>query len=248
MYERQGTLGELLVGLELTNDDYSDLIVDFVYDDLVEVKSVYSWVGLRQEESNMVQVFNQPPVQPKSRIEQLRETLRERLKRKAGDIFEHDWTQFIDHLPCNSRTKESYLSHNVPKSLRDIVQGKLEPLNERLSQDRQILEERDNGSKVKSFQQAFDRYVAIPVISLSYFLVSGESPEIIRIDSGNRSLENAHLELQKKLKIVFTDLIVLQYFENFQDENSMTYMGYRLRLARSFSKFETKKRTRQIIS
>ena len=236
------TIGELLLDLEFSNDDFNDLIIDTAFADLSKVRSVYTLVGLKPEESNMVLALNQPPEQPISRFEQLVGRLRGRNRN-----LEYDWTNFIDHLPPNARTGERYLSHEAPESLRDVVRRKLEPLNHQLNRDRQVLESGDYQPPEKNLQKTFNEYVAIPTIALFYFLSTGEIPQIAPTTDGRRSLDNAYLGLQRHLKMMFTDAMVLQYFEDFQDKRSINYIlkiDSKLRMAEAFRDVGTKSEAR----
>jgi len=123
----------------------------------------------------------------------------------------------------------------------------LEPLNHQLNRDRQILESGEYQPPGKNVKQAFNEYVAIPTIALFYFLSTGEVPNIVQTSGERRSIDNAYLKLQRQLKMMFTDAMVLQYYEDFQDEESINYrlkVDSKLRIVRIFKDSETKAQAR----
>ena len=224
MNHKPKTIGELLLKLEFTEEDLKNLIIDIAYEDLTEVRSVYSWVGLIPEESNMIKALEKPHEKQKSRIEGLIDRAKSYISGNPNTTkLDYDWTKLITHLPVGVRTPESYLSHNVPQSLRDITNKKLEPLVHQLNDDRQFLLSEDYHPLRNKTGQFFNEYIAIPSIALLYFLTFGKVPEVVETDSRGQNVDKTFLKVQKELKMMFTDAVLLTYFEDFEDKKSINY-------------------------
>ena len=237
---------QLLEDLQFMREDYRDLIFDLVYDKLIQVRGVYSHVGLIPEQSNMAGVLDKSQEPERMLLERLVQMVKgvisckPRLPQLA--CFEYDWARFIDHLPEKVCDSSTYLSFPVPESLKAITQKSLNPLMMQLNRDRQTLLNGDYLPEGKSLRQVLNEYVTMPTVALFYFLSFGEIPEIVQIDNRARNIHAAFLNLQKQLKMMFTDAMVLQYFEDFEDRKSMNYrlkVENKLRIARIFRGIDT---------
>src|SRR3989344_9022460 len=117
------TIGELLGELEFSREDFNDLIIDLAYGDLSEVRTVYTWNGIKPADSNIVQALEKPVLVQRHEHDGLIERLKGLiLPGHENGRSGFDWSKLLDHLPREVRTPQLYLSHNIPNSLRQMAE------------------------------------------------------------------------------------------------------------------------------
>ena len=83
-----------------------------------------------------------------------------------------------------------------------------------------------------------------------YFLTFGKVPEVVETDSRGQNVDKTFLKVQKELKMMFTDAVLLTYFEDFEDKKSINYrvkVDGRLKLVRAFRDIDTKQEARSYL-
>jgi len=224
--------------MEFTKENYIDMIIDKTYENYCNVASVYSSLGMNTNKSYLANAIEKKPEVVKQ------ENILTRLYRRLSDMFSKpgpkkiDWQKCTSVLPSCVRKPEEYMDYKVPISLIDIVSRKLSPLEEQINNDKEAL-----AMSVEHFDKGargwIDRNLLAPVIGILYFLTYGRivvmADEDARKESALKELDKLYMEFSHKLKMEFTDILMVQYFEKF-DKRSMTYKT-RIEDMMNFAKF-----------
>lgn len=224
------SLKEHAINLLFNDLDYTDLVIDTVNKSWCTVSEVYRAVNLDPAKSNMVKALT-PKNAPKDENdkqkwhERVFQWLYMHLNGKSGQpnpcITRLDWSQFVDALPSDCRDPQSYLSYQVPNSLRTIAVEKLGPLEKQLLEDRGTLLQEEQPKKM-DFRYHIRKNILEPLHSLVYLLFEGRLVHFEDRDSAEKT-SSAYHKLRGKLMMEMADALTIQYFEDFFDKMSINY-------------------------
>lgn len=219
------TLGELAKELRFNNEDYIDIVIDRVCENYSHVSSVYSSLGMNPNKSYLTNAIRKKSEAVKQ------ENILTRLYRRLSHLFSKpspkkmDWQKCTQVLPSCVRRPDDYMDYKVPISLIDIASRKLSPLEEQLNNDKEVLA-RSIGHLDKGARGWINKNIRAPVIGILYFLTYGRitvmAEEDAKKESALKELDMTYLEVSRELKMEFTDILMVQYFEKF-DKESMTF-------------------------